>query len=548
MDLRKYQQDLKNSVLEAWRGGARNVLAVLPTGGGKTVILSSIVADQPGASCVIAHRQELVTQISLALARNDIKHRIIGPKKVVKLAVNLHMSELGHSFYSPNAPAAVAGVDTLVRRGAELKRWLPTVGLWVMDEAHHVLKENKWGEAVDMFPNARGLGVTATPTRADGKGLGRHTDGVIDSMIVGPTMRELIEMDFLTDYRIFAPPSDLDLSTVKISASTGDYSRNSLSKAVKKSHIVGGVVEQYSRIAPGKLGVTFATDVATATEIAEKYNSAGIPAAVVSAKTPDAERVATLRRFRNRELLQLVNVDLFGEGFDLPAIEVVSMARPTQSYALFAQQFGRSLRILEGKKEALIIDHVGNVLRHGLPDAARKWSLDRREKRSRTTPSDVIPVRSCPNCTGVYERVIVHCPFCGFKPVPTERSRPEQVDGDLHELDPSTLAIMRGAVDEVDKDPEQYRAELMAKRTPHIGQLAHVKRHVARQEAQKHLRESIAWWAGAQRAAGREDSESYRRFYFAFGVDVLSAQALGTADAEKLTNTINNKLMEEIGW
>ena len=220
------------------------------------------------------------------------------------------------------------------------------------------------------------------------------------------------------------------------------------------------------------------------------------------------------------------------------------MARPTQSYSLFAQQFGRALRILPGKTEALIIDHVGNVIRHGLPDAKRIWSLDRREKRSRSTPNDAIPVRSCTKCTGVYERAIPECPFCGYKEVPAVRSAPAFVDGDLCELDAATLEAMRGAISEIDKDAEQYRAELMAKRVPQIGQLAHVKRHVERQEAQKELRESIALWAGYQRAAGRPDAESYRRFWFAFGTDVLSAQALNTREATELTERINTKLKE----
>lgn len=544
MSNRQYQQDGKHDIYNEWGANKTNVLFVLPTGGGKTYVMSEITKEHTGATCLIAHRQELVTQISLAVARMGVKHRIIGPKSVVKLAVNIHMAEIGKSFYDPLAPTAVAGVDTLIRRGDDLKHWLQTVTLVEMDEAHHVLRENKWGKAIEMFPNAKVLGVTATPIRADGKGLGRHADGIFDAMVEGPTMRDLIGLDFLTDYRIFAPPSDLDLTDVSVSKTTGDYNKDGVRKAVRKSHIMGDVVKHYLSIASGKLGITFATDVETATDIAAQFNAAGVPAEVVSAKTPDADRIAVLKRFKNRELLQLVNVDLFGEGFDLPAIEVVSMARPTQSYSLFAQQFGRALRILPGKTEALIIDHVGNVIRHGLPDARRTWSLDRRERRSRSTPSDAIPVRACTNCTGVYERAIPECPFCGYKEVPTERSAPEFVDGDLCELDAATLEAMRGAISEIDKDPEQYRAELMAKRVPQIGQLAHVKRHVERQKAQKELRESIALWAGYQRAAGRPDAESYRRFWFAFGTDVMSAQALGTKEAAELTSRINKKLEE----
>lgn len=532
-----------------------------------TVLFSDIVHDHVGASCAIAHRQELVSQISLALARDKVRHRIVGPQSVVKLCVNLHMLEVGASYYDPQATCAVAGVDTLVKRADELGAWLNSVTLCVQDEAHHVLEANKWGTAFKMFPNAKGLGVTATPRRADGKGLGRHADGLFDTMIEGPGMRDLINMGYLTEYRVFAPPSDLDLSTVNTSQATGDYNPVKLKAAVRKSHVIGDVVSHYLRIAPGKLGVTFATDVETATDIAAQFNAAGIPAAVVSAKTPAADRAAILRRFKNRELLQLVNVDLFGEGFDLPAIEVVSMARPTQSYALFVQQFGRVLRLLLDKSLApfwsqysdeerrahiaastkphgIVIDHVGNVERHGLPDAPQTWTLDRREKRSKSAVSDAIPVRACPECTAVYERIYNACPYCGHVIVPASRGGPEQVDGDLVELDAAALAALRGDVARVDMPLEDIRQELAAKHMPIIGQMAGVKRHAADQEAQKALRESISWWAGYQRAQNRSDSESYRRFYFRFGTDVLTAQTLKAADATALADKVNTTLGE----
>lgn len=541
MELRPYQQQMKDAIDGEWSRGRRNVLAVLPTGAGKTVVFSDIVRDHPGAVAAIAHRQELVSQISLALARNEVKHRIIGPKNVVKLCVNIHMAEVGHGYYSPQADVAVAGVDTLIRRVDPLRGWADSVSLWVMDEAHHVLTGNKWGSAVEMFPNAKGLGVTATPMRADGKGLGAHADGVFETLIEGPGMSALIAAGYLTGYRIFGPPSDIDLGSVKISSATGDYSRPGLKLAVRRSRIVGDVVAHYRRWAAGKLGVTFATDVETATDIAGQFNAAGIPAEVVTAKTPDAERTAVIRRFRNRELLQLVNVDLFGEGFDLPAIEVVSMARPTQSYGLFVQQFGRALRPMDGKDKAIIIDHVGNVTRHGLPDAPRPWSLDRRAQRRRAA-TDAIPVRTCVKCFSVYERIHAACPFCGDVPVPKSRRGPEFVDGDLLELDEATLAQMRGEVERVDLHPELYRAELVSNNVPRVGQLAHVKRHAARQMAQADLRDAISWWAGYQRAAGRPDSESYRRFYFTFGIDVLSAQALNTTEASTLAAAIRKEL------
>jgi len=569
--LRPYQAKAKSEIYGGWANGATNVLAVLPTGAGKTVLFSDIIHDHKGASCAIAHRQELVSQISLALARDKVRHRIIGPKSVVKLCVNLHMMELGASYYDPNSTCAVAGVDTLVRRTKELGAWLNSVTLCVQDEAHHVLKNNKWGTAFAMFPNAKGLGVTATPLRADGKGLGRHVDGLFDIMVLGPTARELINMGYLTEYRIFAPPSDFVRPGQDAIVGDGDFGKAKLKAAGRKSQITGDIVKHYLRIAPGKLGVTFTDSVETAVEVAAKFNAAGVPAAAISANTPNEERIAIMQRFKRRELMQIVNVDLLGEGVDVPAMEVVSMGRATESYALYVQQFGRPLRLLEGKKFALIIDHVGNVQRHGLPDARREWTLDRRDKKGSSLDSDTIPTRTClimnevtgVICDAVYARIHTVCPVCGDKNKPVSRKSMEEVDGDLIELDAEVLAAMRGEVDDVHisaddfknslPDKELYRQELVSKHVPLINQLANVKRFVAKQEveiqnhidrlpAQLILRDAMSWWAGHQRAAGRPDSESFRRFYFKFGVDVLTAQTFNAGDAAELTDKINQQI------
>lgn len=543
INLRPYQTDVEIGVGELWAAGARNVLAVMPTGAGKTVLLSKIVHDNVGATCVIAHRQELVSQISGALALAGVKHRLIAPRPVIKAIIKEHMKRFGKSFYDPQSDTAVAGVDTLINRVDTLKSFLTRVTLWVQDEAHHVLQGNKWGLAASLMPNARGLGVTATPTRADGHGLGRHADGVFDDMVVGPSMRDLIDMGYLTEYRIICPPSSLDMSKVKVSTSTGDYNLNDMRAAVAgsslvvsdgKSRVIGDVVQNYIKFATGKLGVTFAPDVSIATEISEQFKTAGIPSEVVSAKTPAAERAKMIERFRNREIMNLVNVDLFGEGFDLPAIEVVSMARPTQSYSLYVQQFGRALRLMDGKDRAIIIDHVGNIDRHKLPDVPREWSLDRRERRSLSN-TDATPLRVCKGetCRAPYEKFLAACPFCGLEaPEPAIRTGPEYVDGDLFELDEETLTRMRAEVAVIDQDPDEilneYRQNMEAKGAPYVGK--HVRNFAnklnAKREAVGALRECMAWWAGHHRANGRNDSEIFKIFYYRFGIDWLTAQTL----------------------
>lgn len=530
--LRDYQAEAEQRVYAAWHAGARNVLLVLPTGAGKTVTFANIQRRMIAPSIAIAHRQELVSQISLALARYNVRHRIIGQPALIRSCVNLHGIDIGTSFYDATSHVAAAGVDTLMRRDPAKEPLFNQTRLWVCDEAHHLLVGNKWGQTVEMFPNAFGLGVTATPVRADGKGLGRHHDGVIDVMIIGPSMRDLIHGGYLTEYRVFAPPNDLDLSDVGTSAS-GDYSPEPLRKAVRRSHIHGDVVSHYMRIAAGKLGVTFAVDVESAVELAAAYRQQGIPAEAVSAKTPDNIRFKLLRMFASGELKQLVNVDLFGEGFDLPAIEVCSMARPTQSYGLYVQQFGRALRPMEGKKHAIIIDHVGNVLLHGLPDALRSWTLDRRDRKTRAPGEGPLPLRSCLNCAGVYERSKVVCPYCGTQVVPSGRSAPDQVDGDLSELTPDVLARMRGEIATADNF-----VPIPVGAGPEIVGSKH-RNHRERMEAQNTLRAAMALWGGQRTARGISLAEAQREFFLRYGIDVASAQMLPRAEALALTERIS---------
>lgn len=556
--LRCFQRKLDDAVVQAWNGGAKVVMAVLSTGGGKTVIMGHRARQHDGYGLAMAHRSELVGQISIALAREGIRHDVIASKATLRTIVDGHMQSLGRSYYDPRAKWKVASVDTLIRMDAR-DAWFQQVTLVFIDESHHVLEKNKWGKAFGMFPNARGLFPTATPLRADGAGLGRHADGLVDVMVEGPPMRWLIDQGFLTDYKIIGVTShDLNLTDDDISPSTGDFNQVKLREKVKADNtIVGDVVDTYIQRAQGKLGITFAVDVAHATTIAEAFVARGVPAAIVTAKTPEAERRQLLRQFANRQLMQLVNVDLFGEGFDLPAIECVSMARPTASYALYAQQFGRALRLMlpdemqsqwdsfspeqrlahiasSTKPVALIFDHVGNVIRHnGPPDIERPWSLDRARRSG--GPSDAIPYRVCVNelCLQPYERSYPECPFCGtHPPPPAERSLPEHVDGDLTEYTPEMLAAMFGAIRKVD-GPVLYPAGA----TP-IVRASIAKRHAARQQSQQALRDTMKLLM----PPGVDERVNHRRFFLTFGIDTLGAQALGSTDADALRDRILGKL------
>lgn len=559
--LRGYQRQVRDEAYAAWQEGHKNVLIVLPTGAGKTVVIGDIARNYPGYGEAIAHRQELVGQISMALAKEGVRHDLVAQKKTIKTINEMHMDELGRSWYDPRANWRVNSVDTLIRRDDNDPRYR-NVGLVIGDEFHHFLEDNKWGKAWRKYPNARGLGVTATPCRADGKGLGRHADGLIDKMIVGPDMKWMINNGFLTPYEVLCiDPRDLDMSHVDISSATGDYVAEQMREAVKKStRIIGDVVSTYLKYAAGQLGITFAVDIEHATDIAKAFKDAGVPAAVISSLTPQDERDKLLKKFKRRELLQLVNVDLFGEGFDLPAIQCVSMARPTMSYPLYVQQFGRALRlmisdVLQGawdtytpdqrrkfiseseKPFAYVFDHVGNLIRHkGTPDRPRVWTLDRTEKKG--GGSDGIPLRVCTNlnppCLKAYERFHPRCPYCGTEPPPpADRSRPDLVDGDLVLYTQEMLDALYADINAIDA------AEPNIRFSAGPGERAvRENQHFNNQGAQNALRSVMQLFM----PPGVDERLNNRRFFLTFGIDTLAAKGLKCEEAAELRQRILDKI------
>ncbi len=534
MKLRAYQSNDKENIYQSWKSGNKNVMYVLPTGGGKTVVLSSIVGDFKNHQVILAHRQELVTQISLTLASVGIKHNLTTSNRLIKEVSSLQLQSFGRSFIDPCAKTMIVGVDTLVRRleKVEFKNWSQKIKRWTIDECHHVLKKNKWGKVANAFPNATGLGVTATPTRTDNYGLGLHNDGVFEDMVLGPTMKDLITMGNLTPYRIFCvQPENFDLSNVSTD-SNGDFNRNKLSNAVEKSTITGDAVEHYIKYASGIRGLTFCTNVKTAQNTTDKFNQAGVPTMLVTAKTPIIDRINASKWLASGKLLQLVNVDIFGEGYDLPAVSCVSMLRPTKSLNLFMQQFGRALRPLKGKTHAIIFDHVGNVERHGLPDMPRTWSLEPKIKRKKSIPIDelAIPVTTCKTvgCFAPYDSRLSKCPYCKSVKTVIFRTSIKEVKGNLTELHPDIIKIMKNERHKIDNPPPVPTSQ------GELVRLSALKRQRVRKEKQAELRVMISQWAGNLQFFGKTDAEIYKIFYSISGVDILKAQTLGAGDATRL--------------
>lgn len=553
--LRQYQKDAISKI-----SLNQNDLLVLPTGAGKTYTFCSYLLQMNLPGVVMAHRCELVGQMSLQLAEMNVPHRIIASDATIREAIQAHKIVVGKVFYDPTAPTICASVDTIIRRVNP--KLYASVRIWIVDEAHHLLRNNKWGRAVELFPNASGLGVTATPMRADGKGLGAHADGVFHNIIEGPTGDDLIEMGYLSPYRIKAPSmvSDLDYSSVQI-GSTGDLKQNQLRTATKASRqLVGSMVDKYLLFAKEKLGLTFCVDIEHAEDTAEEYRAKGVPSACVSSKTPFLQRIKYMQDFKDRKLLQLVNVDLFGEGTDVPGVEVVSMGRKTASFPVYSQQKGRMLRpvyakgmplntdeerklaiALGPKPYALLIDHVGNVGDHKLSTTKKEYTLDRTERRGKSEVSNEFKLKNCDNelCAASYPAYLTRCQFCGQAPKPRERlaESPIIVDGDLIEVD---LNVLRGLKEKADAAISGVAEALPM----HLPSAAHARNHrlaLDKAEAQKKLREAISIWAGYQKARGLDDiREIQKMFFLKFDIDVLTAQTLNYKDSINLLGRLNN--------
>ncbi|CAB4199679.1 SSL2 DNA or RNA helicases of superfamily II [uncultured Caudovirales phage] len=405
--LRPYQNTLVERTRANFIVGRKRQLLVLPTGGGKTVCFSYMAGAAKGKGLnvwILAHRVELLEQISKTLTDFGIKHGMIAP------------GFLGDR----RQQVQVASVFTLARR---LDRY-DAPDLIIVDEAHHAISKSTWGTVINTFPNARLLGVTATPIRLSGEGLG----DLFQCMVQGPTVTDLIEQGALSPYRLFAP-AGVDLEGVH--SRMGDFVRGELADAMNKRSITGDAVTHYQKLARGKRAIAFCVSVEHAEHVAAQFREAGIPAASIDGGMDKALRRAVLASFTAGDLMVLTSCDLVSEGFDVPAIEVAILLRPTQSLGLYLQQVGRALRTFPGKAEAIILDHAGNVKRHGLPDEDRIWSLDGKVKKRASKPSEV-PVKTCPQCFATVASASTDC-LCGHHFAPVARVI-DQVEGNLEEV------------------------------------------------------------------------------------------------------------------
>lgn len=385
--LRPYQQAFIDAVRNEFHN-SRRVVGVAPCGSGKTIMtgwMTKQACERGKRTIFFVHRKELIRQTSETFSRLDIPHGIISA------GVNMQL----------DLPVQIASIQTLARRLDDI----PAPDFLICDECHHILA-NTYKRVIEAFPNAYLLGVTATPERMGGITLCDSFDSMVESFSVD----ELIKLGNLTPFKYFAPSVGVDLH--KVRTKFGEYVNSDIEKVMSGKKIIGGIVEHYQKLAAGKSAICYCVNVKHSVTVAKAFRDAGINAAHCDGETPAIIRDKIVDDFRNGKVDVLCNAELFGEGFDVPNMQAVILARPTRSLTLYIQQAMRSMRPdpNDPNKVAVIIDHVQNYLRHGLPNTPHEWSL------APNPPKRPLALtKECPQCHAIISLAERVCPLCGFE-------------------------------------------------------------------------------------------------------------------------------------
>ena len=394
-----HQEKAVFEIESAYQNGFVSVLYQCPTGGGKSRILRTIIDNHAIAKktiYIIAHRKNLVDQLSEELEDANIKHGIIAAgKPYIRYRVQ------------------VASLQTLTRR-----RGLPDSDLIVIDEAHHC-KSKSYLSIINRWPNALILGVTATPERLDGKPL----SDVFDHIITGPDMRTLIDEGFLADYEYYAP----QIVKPPKHMTGGEYRLDEIAELMDKKKIIGSAVEHYKKYADGLPAIASCASIAHAEHVADGFRAAGYRSIAVHSRLEDKKIYDALNGLKNGSMQVITQCELLGEGIDIPGATVLIGLRHTASLTIFLQHIGRVLRRHDDKDKAIILDHVGNYMRHGMPDDPRVWTLDGAKETGESK------YKRCPKCIQPVLKTVRVCPFCEFEWAPKRVARelPEETEGEL---------------------------------------------------------------------------------------------------------------------
>ncbi|WP_428937791.1 DEAD/DEAH box helicase [Fontivita pretiosa] len=389
----------------------RRPILVAPTGSGKTVMATALVEQWSKPTLWLAHRKELIDQAA---------HRL----RAHGLSVGIIMA--GHAP-EPAAQVQVASVQTLARRDK------PHAELIVIDECHHATAQT-YGEILDCYPDAHRVGLTATPFRLDGRGLG----DLFGELVVAATTKDLCDSGILHAPKVWCSKSP-DLRGVKVIA--GEYSLGALAKRTNTTELNADVVASWVKRAEGRRTVAFAVDVEHSRAIAAAFGCAGIAAEHLDGATPRDQRDAILARLASGQTQIVCNCMVLTEGWDLPALECAIIARPTASLNLHLQMIGRVMRACDGKDGAIVLDHAGNHHVHGLVTRRLDYSLDGDTRVGHEQP---LGIRRCQQCGLMFDTQLPACPECGWVPVAAERERPIiHGAGELHEFDDSSFEYRR---------------------------------------------------------------------------------------------------------
>lgn len=381
MELRNYQSDLVNGIKQSILRGNKRIMVQSPPRSGKTVVMAHIAkgaTDKGNTVLFFSHRKEINEQVVNTFKRNDVDMNLVTIDSVTKIARNLdRISE-------------------------------PSIIL--IDEAHHV-KAKTYLKIIEHFSNSVVLMFTGTPARLDGSGF----DDIADDIVLGKSVKWLQDNGNIAPFKYYAPSL---IDTTNLKKRGGEFTKKSVDDTMKRV-IYGDVIRHYEKLAKGKQAIVYTHSVEASESVSNAFKSAGYTSIAISGKTPPEARERAIRAFRDGELTIMVNCELFTEGIDLPNVDVCIMLRPTQSLSLYLQFAMRALNPREGKT-AIIIDHVGNVDRHGLPNADREWSLKGVNKTKKKLKLGEPTTRTCDECYATFWSAERICPMCGHENKPTK--------------------------------------------------------------------------------------------------------------------------------
>ena len=416
--LRQYQHDVIGDFDRCVEQGHRRIILVAPTGSGKTIIFADIIRAMARARkpvLVVAHRREIISQTSGKLRDLDIVHGII---------------QAGYPA-RPLEDVQVASIQTLHRRAIRAKKMdLPRADLLVIDEAHHCPAVT-YTRIIESYPDAILLGLTATPCRGDGRGLGDIFEVIIECPQVAP----LIEQGFLVKTRVYAPVNP-DLKGIRTRA--GDYVENQLADRMDRPKLIGDIVTHWHKFGERRKTVAFTVNVSHSVHLRDEFVKSGVRAEHIDGSTPKPERDASLARLGSGEIELVTNCMVLTEGWDLPEVGCCILARPTRKMGLYRQMIGRVLRPAEGKRDAIVLDHSGAVFRHGFVEDAVCWTLDPDRLAKNTTHAThsddehASRLLECTQC-GALRVAGEPCGHCGFLPQRPPRAVTFE-EGDLGEV------------------------------------------------------------------------------------------------------------------